>query len=129
MRIGGEIEEDNANFSPVSGINRSRSVRNDDAMLECKAVARPDLGLVAGREFDHEASRDKARYSGIEGEGFHCAKPHSIALWALVQCRENRVCVEAFYPYSHKWLNSRNAASAQMKSTDLHRLRVSIVGS
>ena len=47
--LGREIHKDDADFSPVVGINGSGSIQYRDAMLDGQATARPHLGFHSGR--------------------------------------------------------------------------------
>ena len=64
--LGGEVDQDNADFAPVVGVDRAGRVEQGDAVLEGQAGARTHLGLVALRQGDAQAGGHQAALHGLE---------------------------------------------------------------
>ena len=77
IRLAAQIQEDDAQFSAIAGVNGARGVGNGDGMLERQSAARPHLGFVARRHFDGQAGRNQSWNAGLQGGGFDGAQVHA----------------------------------------------------
>lgn len=63
-----QVHEEHADFSPVVGVYRPRSVENGHAVLERETGPRTDLGFGSGRKLDNDPGRDEARLPRSEND-------------------------------------------------------------
>src|SRR5581483_6537766 len=98
-----EVEKDDPNLSTVARVDRGRAVGQRDRVLERQAAARPDLSLVARRQFDAEPGRHQSRNSRLESDGFHGAQVETgVIRRAMRISRQAHVLAKSVYFHLHR---------------------------
>ena len=65
-----QVDEYDAYFAPIIGIDGAGRIENGDAMFECQAAARAYLRLVADRQFDEQSGRNQSAFERFQRNRF-----------------------------------------------------------
>ena len=82
----GEIDEDDADFAAIVGINGAWGIQNGDAVLDGQSATWAYLRLVACGQGDEESCGDQGTLQGLELDGSIevCLEIHACRLWSSI---------------------------------------------